>query len=93
MSESRLKAVARIAPRTAYKPGQSGNPGGRRKLTSEQKAELTHFIEACRLRSREALQVIVQLMKHADRETVRLAAAQFIIERAYGKPVTPIEHS
>jgi hypothetical protein len=35
----------------------------------------------------EALKTIEHLMLHADKDSVRLQAATFIIERRYGKPV------
>jgi hypothetical protein len=79
--EIRPKTDKRPVPRTAFKPGQSGNPGGRPKRTAEEFA----LIEACRQKSPEALGVIEHLMKHAEKDAVRLAAAIFIIERGYGK--------
>lgn len=79
-----------MPPRTAFRPGQSGNPGGRPKLTPEQKAQALHLYEACRLKTLQAIEVIEQLMYKADRDSVRLAAAQFIIERGWGKTPPPV---
>jgi hypothetical protein len=45
------------------------------------------LIQACKAMTPEALVTIVRLMKTADKDGVRLQAAAFIIERAYGKSV------
>jgi hypothetical protein len=100
-SENRQK-TGRKAPRTAFQPGKSGNPGGRPKLTPEEKAEQTALEQACRDQTKEALKTILRLMKSADKDSVKLAAAQFVLERGWGKAVQlnvhggpngePIEH-
>ncbi len=81
----------RKAPKTAFVKGKSGNPGGRPAKT-EQEFEL---IAACKGKTSDALAVILDIMQNGEKEPTRLAAAQAIIERAYGKPVQPqdIEHS
>jgi hypothetical protein len=75
----------RKAPKTAFKPGQSANPGGRPKKTPEE----LDLIAACKAKTPDALNVIVDIMQNGEKEATRLAAAQSIIERAYGKPVQP----
>jgi hypothetical protein len=65
----------------SFKPGQSGNPGGRVKKTPEEFA----LIEACKQRSPDALNVILEIMAHGDGDKVRLSAAQYVIDRGYGK--------
>ena len=85
-SENRPK-TGRKAPRTAFLPGRSGNPGGRPKRT-EQEFQL---IQACQQKAPAALAQIERLMLTARAEKVRLGAAVFIIERAYGKPVARLE--
>lgn len=83
MSEIRPKADGkRKAPKSAFKPGQSGNPGGRRKLTPEE----FDIVEQCKLKTPQALLTIETIMLKGASEKNRLAAAQVIIERAYGKP-------
>lgn len=79
----------RKAPRTAFRKGQSGNPGGRPKRTGEE----LDLIRACKERTPEALDAIVSIMTDGENERNRLAAAQAIIERAWGKPVQQNEHS
>ena len=81
MSENRPK-TGRKAPRTAFLPGQTGNPGGRPKKTEEEFA----LVKACQEKSPIALLVIEKLMYEADKDSVRLSAATFIIERGFGRP-------
>ena len=79
-------------PRRQFKPGQSGNPGGRPPLTVEEKQHETDLIQACRAKTASALTVICHLMVHA-RDATKLQAAQFIIERGWGKAVQFNEQS
>ncbi len=66
---------------TSFKAGQSGNPIGRPKKTEEQ---LT--LEAmCRDKTPQALTTILELMEEADKDSTRLSAAQYIIDRGWGK--------
>jgi hypothetical protein len=90
-SENRQK-TGRKVPRSAFKPGTSGNPGGRPKRTPEEKAEQLALEAACREKTKEALKTVEQLMHKADKDSVRLAAAQFMIERGWGKAVQPDVH-
>lgn len=41
---------------------------------------------ACEVKAPEALETIYRLMNEARQESVKLAAATYIIERRYGKP-------
>ncbi len=86
-SENRLKTGKRRVPRTAFRPGQSGNPGGRPKRTQQE----YDLIAACAAKAPEAMKTIVSLMHSADRDSVRLSAAIYVIERRYGKPVQETE--
>ena len=61
--------------------GVSGNPGGRPRRTDDE----ARLIEACRDKTEAALAVIMGLMEDSANDRVRLAAAQFIIERGWGK--------
>lgn len=72
-----------------FKPGQSGNPGGRPKRTQQE----LDLIAACKERTPAALAVIESIMLEGENERNKLAAAQAIIERAYGKAVQPVEAS
>jgi hypothetical protein len=83
MSENRRKTEGRRLPRSAFKPGQSGNPGGRPRRTPEDYA----LMAACTAKTSEALETILWLMDQAKKESVRLAAAIWVIERGHGKAV------
>lgn len=65
--------------------GQVLNPGGRPKKTPQE----LDLIAACKARTPDALNVILDIMENGEKEQTRLAAAQSVIERAYGKPVQP----
>lgn len=89
MIGSNQVAKKKPPPKNGFKPGVSGNPAGRAKKTPQE----LDLIAACKAKTPDALNVIVQLMQTADKDSVRLAAAQSIIERAYGKPVQPADVS
>jgi hypothetical protein len=80
-----MKGLAEISnnqPRgRPFTKGVSGNPGGRPRRTEDE----ARLIEACREKSEAALGVIEELMEDSANDRVRLAAAQFIIERGWGK--------
>jgi hypothetical protein len=86
-----MKALAEISknqPRgRPFAKGVSGNPGGRPKRTEDEAA----LAEACRAKTPEALAVVESLMRGSDNDRVRLAAAQFIIERGWGRAPEKIE--
>ena len=63
-----------------FKPGQSGNPGGRPKQDPEAK-------EILRAATPKAAQALVDLLQ-SKREAVRLEAAKEILNRTQGKPET-----
>ena len=79
----------RRAPKTAFKKGTSGNPGGRPKRTQEE----MDLVAACRDRTPAALAVIETIMLEGENERNKLAAAQAIIDRGYGKAPEKVEHS
>lgn len=62
----------------AFKPGESGNPGGRPKESAEVK-------ELARQHGPEALNKLLELMRGEDSRVAK-AAADSILDRAYGKP-------
>ncbi len=66
---------------TSFRPGQSGNPKGRKPKTLEQIALET----ACREHTINALDVILDIMFEGENERNRLSAAQYILERGWGK--------
>jgi len=66
---------------TSFKPGQSGNPLGGPKKTEEQKT----LEMMCRDKTPAALETILSIMVAGDNERNKLAAAQYIIDRGWGK--------
>jgi len=65
-----------------FAKGQSGNPGGRPKKTQEE----VDLIAACKEKTADALNVIQDLMENSKNDRVRLAAAEYVLDRAWGKP-------
>jgi hypothetical protein len=61
-------------PAPLFQKGTSGNPGGMSK-------ELAELRRLCRGLGKEALETLVDLMKSADDEKVRLEAAKTILSR------------
>jgi hypothetical protein len=69
-------------PRTAWKPGQSGNPGGKRALTeNDRQAQYSarHYEPEC-------ISKLVQLMRFGESEAVQLGAVRELLDRARGRP-------
>ena len=70
-----------------FKPGQSGNPGGRPKIISE-------IQELARKHTAEAIETLVAVMRDTSASpAARVSAASAVIDRAAGKPVQAIEAS
>ncbi|MFB0490201.1 hypothetical protein ABIE45_002787 [Methylobacterium sp. OAE515] len=67
-----------------FQPGQSGNPGGRPKASAKVRELAREYTE-------QALQVLVQIATEGESEAARVAAANAILDRAYGKPTQPID--
>lgn len=62
-----------------WKPGQSGNPGGRPKLNKE-------VTELALKECVDAFVRIVDISKTTEDERLKLQANQYIVDRAVGKP-------
>ena len=65
-----------------WKPGQSGNPKGRPKATDD-------LPSLAREHTKEAVERLVAIMR-ADDDGRALAAIQQLLDRGWGRPVTPI---
>lgn len=69
----------------------AGRPKGRvSRATPSQKATLS---ELARAHTSVALQVLVDVAKKGESESARVAAANAILDRGYGKPRQAVEHS
>jgi hypothetical protein len=68
-----------------FKPGQSGNPGGRPK-------GLHRPTELARERTEEAVETLVAIMREEEASsTARTAAAGHLLDRGWGKAAQPVD--
>lgn len=73
------RARKRPPPRTAWKPGQSGNPGGRPK-------EVGHVRDLARQHTELALRTLIEIAARGTPDRARVAAAEALLDRAWGRP-------
>lgn len=84
MSENRpIQTGKRLPPRSAWGPGQSGNPGGRPKIAAEVR-------DLAREHGGKAIERLVALM-HSKNESVAVRAVEAILDRGYGRPRQAME--
>ena len=70
-----------------FKPGQSGNPGGRAKADPE-------LVSLARTYTREAIERTAQILRSTkSRDSDKLKAVEILLDRGHGKPTQPVEHS
>ena len=67
-----------------WKPGQSGNPGGRKPIPEEVK-------EALQAATPAAVATLVEIMTQGKSEDTRVKAANIILERVYGKATAQVD--
>ena len=68
-----------------FKPGQSGNPGGRRKLPEE-------MVGLARKHTVEAIETLAKIMQDTKAPAAaRVSAASTILDRGWGKAMQPSE--
>jgi hypothetical protein len=69
------------SPHQLWQPGQSGNPGGRRRKSKE-------LAELCRLEDENNLRALCEIRDNqAEHGLTRIAAARTILEYGHGRPV------
>lgn len=75
----------RRGPGRPFKPGQSGNPSGRPKMSDDVR-------EMLKAATPKAVKLLVSVMDDdGQKAALRMDAAKTIIERVYGKPLQPID--
>lgn len=70
-----------------FEKGKSGNPGGRPKILAEVRALAREYTP-------KAIHTLASIMTDSDRRgSERIKAAEILLDRAWGKPTTPVEVS
>ena len=77
--------MRRTIPRTAFRKGQSGNPGGRPK-------EIEGVRELARKHTEEAINTLVKMLRSRN-DRVRVAAAEALLDRGWGRSNQDMEVS
>src|SRR5690554_961968 len=69
--------------RGRFRKGFSGNPGGRPR-------EIGYVRELARQHTDVAIQTLIEMAKHGKPDRTRVAAAEALLDRGYGRPTTHI---
>lgn len=85
MSANTPKQTKRKAPHSAWKKGQSGNPSGRPKVVE-------HVRDLAREHTEIAIRTLAEICVAGDRGAARVAAAEALLNRGWGRPMQPVEH-
>jgi hypothetical protein len=80
MSASNAQTPKRRPPASAWRPGQSGNPRGRPKAPFD-------IAAMCREHAPEAVATLVAALRDPRH---KVAAAEALLNRGFGKPVQPL---
>jgi hypothetical protein len=67
-----------------FKKGKSGNPGGRPR-------QLASVMHEARWHTFEAIHTLLKLMRTGESESVRLNAAEAILNRGWGRPIQAVQ--
>jgi hypothetical protein len=66
-----------------FEKGASGNPGGRPRVEGE-------IRELARQHTGTALRTLIEIAERGENESARVAAANSLLDRGYGKPAVPV---
>ena len=83
MTDKKPENRQRTGNSTSFKPGRSGNPGGRPRRTQEERDALA---EIRKLAPRAAEVLEEMLNSDATPAPTRIKAVELILDRTYGKP-------
>lgn len=76
--------------RGGFRPGAGRKPGQAPRATKEQRETLA---DQARVHARLALDTLAKIAKAGQSEAARVAAANHLLDRAYGKPTQSHEHT
>jgi hypothetical protein len=88
---SKKQQTSKKRPRgRSFKPGQTGNPGGRPKLTPE----LIELRALAREHTRAAVEAIIAVMGDSSAPaSARVSAASEVLDRGWGRATQSVEHA
>ncbi len=84
MGQGKQAGKGKRRARSSWAPGQSGNPRGRPKVAAEVR-------DLARTHSAVAIATLASLMRGAEKDDVRLRAAEALLDRAWGRPAQAAE--
>lgn len=82
MTENSNKSAKR-RPGRPFQKGQSGNPGGRPKISEDVK-------EAARAHTQKAIETLVNVLDFGDSSAAKVRAAEALLNRGWGTPTQSI---
>jgi len=82
MAGNSAGTAKRRGPGKPFAPGVSGNPSGRPRVICELR-------DLARQHTRKAIQTLVTVMQSGESDSARVAAANALLDRGFGKPNRP----